>query len=112
MQRQLGQILIDSAYTKEYRYLCTTVSPYNIASIKDKFQLGLSIKALNVVYGFLTRYIMNRDLVEDVNFEGDRVVVSMGATEEQHRLLKSGFIGTEIEPFLNDWNVTYRKFVK
>ena len=95
-----------------YRYICTTVSPYNIASIKDKLELGLSIRALNVKYETLTRYIMMKDLMQETIIEKEGVVVSMGATEEQQRLLNAGYIGTDIHLSDGDWHVTFQKMIQ
>ena len=110
LQRQLGQIVMDTVDSNRYRYMCTTVSPYNIASMKDKFALGLYIVALNVKYETLTRYIMMKDLKVDVQVtEEAPIVLSMGATEEQQRVLKDGWIGTRMEQVEDDWIVYYEK---
>jgi hypothetical protein len=48
----------------EYRYICCTVSPFNIPSIKDKFAQGMMILALKEKYDGLLRYVFLKDLGE------------------------------------------------
>ena len=112
LQRQLGHIIMETVDAHKYRYICTTVSPYNIASIKDKFGLGLSIRALTVKYKTLIRYVMMKELTHEICVEEDSILVSMGATEEQQQLLKTGYIGTRIHASGDDWLVTFNKQVK
>ena len=47
---------------KRYRYLFATVAPFNIASLKDKFALGMHIISLEKKYGNLLRYTLMKDL--------------------------------------------------
>ncbi|GKV69473.1 hypothetical protein NCCP2716_19710 [Sporosarcina sp. NCCP-2716] len=109
-QRQLGHIVMETVDTDRYQYICTTVSPFNIASIKDKLELGMHIKALTVKYGTLTRYVMMKDLTEDPAVEGDEWQdVGMGDNGMQIRLLKEGWTGVSICQKDGDWMVRYRK---
>lgn len=48
----------------EFRYVCCTVAPFNIPSIKDKFAQGMQILALKEKYGRLLRYVFVKDLEE------------------------------------------------
>ena len=47
--------------TKEnskYDYVCCTVAPFNIPSLKDKFSQGMEIAALKEKYGGSMRYVL------------------------------------------------------
>ncbi|WP_432352453.1 GNAT family N-acetyltransferase [Sporosarcina sp. A2] len=110
LQRQLGKIVMDEVDTDRYKFVCTTVAPFNIASIKDKFELGMHIAALNVKYETLTRYIMMKNLVHETCVEdASTFEVDMGDTHQQQELLKQGWIGISIQPCEEGFTVTYRK---
>lgn len=110
LQRQLGKIVMDEVDTDQYKYICTTVAPFNIASIKDKLELGMHIAALSVKYGTLTRYIMMKNLVTGVSVtDEDSIEVGMAETSEQQKLLKAGWIGTSIQSCGEGYTVIYRK---
>ena len=60
-------ILIMQELSKQphtYRYVCCTVSPSNIPSLKDKFSQGMEILAVKEKYNGLLRYIFVKDLEE------------------------------------------------
>ncbi|MDW0110248.1 GNAT family N-acetyltransferase [Sporosarcina aquimarina] len=110
LQRQLGTIVFNEVDTNKYHYICATVAPYNIASIKDKLALGMHIAALSIKYETLTRYIMLKNLKKDVEkAANDTRKVSMGAIDEQQQLLKEGWIGTSIHEDQEGWTVVYQK---
>ena len=62
LQVLLGKVLMKEVDPQRFRYICTTVAPFNIASLKDKFAHGMQIVALKVKYGDLLRYILMKDL--------------------------------------------------
>ncbi|WP_025786263.1 hypothetical protein [Sporosarcina sp. D27] len=110
LQRQLGKIVMEDVDTDQYKYVCATVAPFNIASIKDKFELGMHIAALSVKYETLTRYIMMKNLVDDVSVvNGDSIEVGMGETAKQQELLEAGWIGTSIHEYDEGFVVIYKK---
>ncbi|REB06438.1 GNAT family N-acetyltransferase [Sporosarcina sp. BI001-red] len=112
LQRQLGKIVMEEIDTNQYKFVCTTVAPFNIASIKDKFELGMHIAALSVKYETLTRYIMMKSLVTEVMVSDDTSIeVGMGENEEQQKLLQSGWIGTSIQACEEGYTVVYRKMI-
>ena len=53
-----------SKQTHSYRYVCCTVSPFNIPSLKDKFSQGMEILSVKEKYNGLLRYIFVKDLEE------------------------------------------------
>lgn len=110
LQTTLGTWLLEHVDSDRYRYICTTVAPMNIPSLKDKFALGLHIKALKVKYGSKLRYILCEDLQQPFQAEtSERQVVAMNDTEPQQQLLKDGWIGENIEQKNNEWYVSYIK---
>ncbi|MCZ2260856.1 GNAT family N-acetyltransferase [Sporosarcina sp. G11-34] len=111
LQVLLGKILMDEVDTKRFRYICTTVAPFNIASLKDKFAHGLKIVSLKIKYGDLLRYILMKDLASPVEEGGSSESrnILMANTEEQQQLLGSGWIGTRIEKTNEEWFVRYEK---
>ncbi|MGG0644865.1 GNAT family N-acetyltransferase [Sporosarcina gallistercoris] len=110
LQRQLGKIVMEEVDTEQYTYVCSTVAPFNIASIKDKLELGMHIAALSVKYETLTRYIMMKNLLTEVTVTNDDPIeVGMGETIEQQKLLQAGWIGTSIKVSDGGYTVLYRK---
>ncbi len=110
LQRQLGHSVMETVDTRRYHYICTTVSPFNIASIKDKLELGMHIKALTVKYGSLTRYVMMKDLTKDMpSAHNNWLDVGMEDSETQMRLLQQGWIGVSICQSAGGWMVRYVK---
>ncbi|MCM3757603.1 GNAT family N-acetyltransferase [Sporosarcina aquimarina] len=112
LQRQLGKIVMEEVDADRYKYVCATVAPFNIASIKDKFELGMHIAALSVKYETLTRYIMTKKLAADVSvMSDDSIEVEMGDTSKQQKLLKRGWIGTSIHKGDVGFIVLYKKVI-
>ncbi|MBD7907818.1 GNAT family protein [Sporosarcina gallistercoris] len=110
LQRQLGKVVMEEVDTEQYTYVCSTVAPFNIASIKDKLELGMHIAALRVKYETLTRYIMMKNLATEAAVtNNDPIEVGMGETTEQQKLLQAGWIGTSIQLREEGYTVTYKK---
>ena len=112
LQVLLGEILMDEVDKNRFRYICATVAPFNIASLKDKFAHGLYIVSLKVKYGDLLRYILMKDLsgpLKESSSPESRYTL-MANTEEQQRLLQSGWIGTGIEKTNEKWVVRFEKY--
>ncbi|PIC70562.1 N-acetyltransferase [Sporosarcina sp. P16b] len=110
LQTTLGKWLMEHVERDRYRYICTTVAPFNIPSLKDKFSLGLRIKGLNVKYGNKLRYILFMDLQKPFpKTTSQQKSVLMGNTEQQQKLLKEGWIGEFIEKKESHWYVLYVK---
>ena len=51
LQKTLASLIMNEVDTSRYHYVCATVMPFNIASLKDKFAQGLKIVALKLKYG-------------------------------------------------------------
>ncbi|PIC62666.1 N-acetyltransferase [Sporosarcina sp. P13] len=110
LQTILGKWLMEHVDTERYRYICTTVAPLNIPSLKDKFALGLQVAALKVKYGNKLRYILFKDLEASVQTEAKQEQrLLMSDTEKQRQVLADGWIGQRIEKRDADWYVVYVK---
>ena len=110
LQTILGKWLMEHIESDRYRYICTTVAPQNIPSLKDKFALGLRIKALKVKYGNKLRYILVKDLQETFQRTSSKQQsIPMKDIEQQQQLLKAGWIGERIEQQDGEWYVLYIK---
>ncbi|KXH87064.1 hypothetical protein [Sporosarcina sp. HYO08] len=111
LQQLLGKIIFGEVDPNRYRYICTTVAPYNIASLKDKFAQGMQIVSLKMKYGGKLRYILMKDLMHSSSKKGDQEshLLPMGDTEGQQRLLEDGWFGVAIEQQHGEWIVHYKK---
>ncbi|AXI00579.1 GNAT family N-acetyltransferase [Sporosarcina sp. PTS2304] len=110
LQTTLGKWLMDYVNKDRYHYICATVAPFNIPSLKDKFALGLRIVALKVKYGNKLRYIFLKDLQATTSTEvcqEQRIV--MGDIEQQQHALVAGWVGRQIENIDGEWYVIYVK---
>ena len=111
LQVLLGEIIMQEIDTQKFRYVCTTVAPFNIASLKDKFAHGMEIVALKVKYGDLLRYILMKDLTLHLQEEiTESCEVLMADTAQQQRYLQGGWRGTAIGQVENEWFVRFEKY--
>lgn len=111
LQVLLGEIILDEVDKTKFRYICTTVAPFNIASLKDKFAHGLQIVSLKMKYENMLRYILIKDLwlIQAEASTLESRFISMANTKEQQQLLENGWIGTSIEKRNDNWFVRYEK---
>ena len=109
LQKMMAGWIMKEVDAKDIDWICATVMPYNIASLKDKFAQGMYVYALKLKYGGKLRYVFGKNLHEPRTLGDEQVVVSMGETERQRQLLAEGFVGVSMEPADGDWFVVYRK---
>ncbi|MEQ6854341.1 GNAT family N-acetyltransferase [Lysinibacillus capsici] len=110
LQKTLATVVMENIDLEKYDYVCSTVKPYNIPSLKDKFSQDLVIKGLKIKYVDKLRYIFYKDLRQEVSPTfTEKQVISMGDTTAQQQLLKQGFLGTSMFEENNDWFVVYEK---
>lgn len=108
LQQYLGRLLMKQVDTERFKYVCATVAPFNIASLKDKFSHGLEIVALNEKYGGMLRYTLMKELTKNESGSASESrSIFMGDIEEQQAVLKEGWIGTGIEEIEGEWMVQY-----
>lgn len=113
LQLQMGKIVMGAIDRSRYDYVCSTVAPFNIPSLKDKFVLGLHIVAMSQKYGGKLRYVFMKtfkDEQNDVKSSEERVI-PMSDTATQQRLLNEGFIGVSISTVTDEWHVQYLKIL-
>ena len=109
LQKLMARWIMDEVDLTHYDWICATVMPYNIASLKDKFTQGMYVYALKLKYGGKLRYVFGKDLHSTREFTSASIHVSMGDTEKQQQLLADGFVGVAMEQIAGDWLVEYRK---
>ncbi|MFZ4202506.1 GNAT family N-acetyltransferase [Lysinibacillus sp. NPDC056220] len=109
LQKTLATVVMSNIDVEKYDYVCSTVKPFNIPSLKDKFSQDLVIKGLKIKYVDKLRYIFYKDLRQELPLLTEQQVINMGDTTAQQQLLKQGFIGTSMYEENNDWLVVYEK---
>ena len=109
LQRILGELLMEHVDKDHHRYVFATVAPFNIASLKDKFALGMHIIKLEKKYGNLLRYTLMKNLRDDVKTETLTVMVDMSDVMKQQALLEDGWIGIGLEKDDGAWKVQFQK---
>jgi len=110
LQVLLGEILMQEIDTEKFRYVCTTVAPFNIASLKDKFAHGMEIVALKVKYSDLLRYILVKDLLQTLQEKAiDSCEIPMADTAQQQSYLEDGWRGTAMIQVDDQWVVRFEK---
>lgn len=109
LQKTLAKVIMSQIDPATFDYICTTVMPYNIASLKDKFSQGFYIVALKYTYGEKLRYVFALDLRKEPQYEEETATISMGDVEGQQKLLQEGFVGVAMKQLNEDWVVEYKK---
>ncbi|MGN4447851.1 GNAT family N-acetyltransferase [Bacillus cereus group sp. MYBK79-1] len=110
MQKILATVIMDELQKEDskYDYVCCTVAPFNIPSLKDKFAQGMEIAALKEKYGGSMRYIFVKELREDKERDWTDVkIVPMNDAVGQQALLSDGYRGYEMEKVDEDFVVKF-----
>ncbi|XWN51954.1 GNAT family N-acetyltransferase [Anoxybacillus flavithermus] len=95
-----------------YDYVCCTVAPFNIPSLKDKFAQGMEIAALKEKYGNRLRYIFVKKRTEEKPNWSDFVSLRMGDISGQQALLAEGWRGIAMEHRDGEYWVRFGKKAK
>ena len=110
LQKKMGEMVMAKVDRSRFDYVCATVAPFNIPSLKDKFALGLHIVALKLKYEGKLRYVFMKKLHEeqlvDTSIEGR--LIAMDDNQMQQQTLSEGFIGVSMVNE-NGWFIQYRK---
>ncbi|WP_342558080.1 GNAT family N-acetyltransferase [Metasolibacillus sp. FSL K6-0083] len=107
LQQTLATIVMTQVDMAKYDWVCATVKPYNIASLKDKLVQNIYIRALKYKYGGKLRYVMAKPLHKEQSFTGGELVIAMGDVEAQQQALRDGYIGIAIEKRGEEWFVQF-----
>ncbi|WP_433773605.1 GNAT family N-acetyltransferase [Bacillus wiedmannii] len=100
MQKILANVIMEELQKEDgkYDYVCCTVAPFNIPSLKDKFAQGMKIAALKEKYGGSMRYVFVKELRKDIERDwSDVKSVPMSDAGGQQVLLSEGYRGYEME---------------
>ncbi|CUB54595.1 hypothetical protein BN2127_JRS10_02846 [Bacillus subtilis] len=110
MQKILATVIMDELQKEDskYDYVCCTVAPFNIPSLKDKFAQGMKIAALKEKYGGSMRYVFVKELREDNERDWtDIKSVPMNNAGGQQALLSEGYRGYKMEKVDEDFVVKF-----
>ncbi len=98
---------------KMYTYICSTVAPMNIPSLKDKFNQGMCTVTLKQTYGEKWRYTFTKPLAVSWEFdETEAKVVALDQFSEHIRLLNEGWHGVALNDEEDNFTITYKRRVK
>ncbi|PEI92585.1 N-acetyltransferase [Bacillus pseudomycoides] len=112
MQKILAKVLMEqlTQTDSKYDYVCCTVAPFNIPSLKDKFAQGMEIAALKEKYGGNMRYVFVKELRENEKKERkDIKSIAMSDIAGQQVLLAEGYRGYEMEQHDVEYCVRFGK---
>jgi hypothetical protein len=112
LQQTLAILLMQELNKQEhqYQYVCCTVAPFNIPSLKDKFSQGLEIAALKEKYGGMLRYVFVKDLSEPADRDWNEVItVPMEDTSAQKEAISRGYRGFAMVEEEGIWHIQYGK---
>ncbi|MFP3379081.1 GNAT family N-acetyltransferase [Bacillus sp. SIMBA_069] len=110
MQKILATVIMDELQKEDskYDYVCCTIAPFNIPSLKDKFAQGMEIAALKKKYGGSMRYVFVKELRGDKERNWTDVKsVPMSDAVGQQALLSEGYRGYEMEKVDGDFVVKF-----
>lgn len=95
LQQKLAEVIMEELpkLKERFRYVCCTVAPMNIPSLKDKFSQHMHIGAFKVKYEKMQRYILVKDLENAAPRYTDHKLAKIDDLETQKRLLDEGYVG-------------------
>ena len=112
MQKILAKVIMEqlTQTDSKYDYVCCTVAPFNIPSLKDKFAQGMEIAALKEKYGGSLRYIFVKELRGNEKSERrDIKSIAMSDIAGQQALLAEGYLGYEMGQHDREYCVRFGK---
>ncbi|MDF9554373.1 GNAT family N-acetyltransferase [Bacillus tropicus] len=110
MQKILATVIMNELQKEDskYDYVCCTVAPFNVPSLKDKFAQGMKIAALKEKYGGSMRYVFVKELREDKVRNWTEIEnVLMSDARGQQALLSEGYRGYKMEKTDEDFVVKF-----
>lgn len=113
LQKIMAELIMNEIDKKRhsYSYVCATVAPDNIPSLKDKFSQGMEIRAFVSIYGKKQRYVFAKELKECKNKKVVTKEIYLESTnvKEAKKYLDLSWIGMEL---FEENNTFFIKFVK
>ena len=113
LQQILGKCIMkmwDEIGDTTIRYVCSTVAPSNIPSLKDKFAQHKEILALKEKYGGKLRFIFLKDLTEPYEPNRQWSITEDVSLTDYHRqieLLANGYRGYAFMKDTDDYIIRY-----
>ncbi|MGQ8825233.1 GNAT family N-acetyltransferase [Bacillus sp. NA_146.1] len=110
IQKILATVIMDELQKEDgqYDYVCCTVAPFNIPSLKDKFSQGMEIAALKEKYSGSMRYVFVKELRGSKKRNWTDVKsVPMSDAVVQQALLSNGYRGYGMEKVDGDFVVKF-----
>lgn len=112
LQKILANVIMKQLQQEhsKYDYVCCTVAPFNIPSLKDKFAQGMEITALKEKYNGRLRYVFMKDLRNKEHKVWEETTsLPMNDIARQQKLLLEGFHGYKIENCDKEYFVYFGK---
>lgn len=112
LQKTLASMIMKELLKSDhgFRYVCCTVAPFNIPSLKDKFSQGMRIAALKEKYSGSLRYVFVMDLAETTEQEWkESLYIPMADTAAQQLKLAGGWRGVRMEERNGELHVEYKR---
>lgn len=111
LQQRLAKIIMDQFVPiTNYKYICCTVAPFNIPSMKDKFRQRMQIAALKNKYDNRLRYIFVKNLAEATESDWKNTkLVDLSNIEKQKSLLSDGWRGLDMLKVNDKYKIKFGK---
>ena len=95
LQQKLADVIMKElpSLKQPFRYVCCTVAPMNIPSLKDKFLQEMYISSLTEKYDGMQRYIFVKDLEHPNRQYVDYTTAKLSDLYRQQQLLEKGYLG-------------------
>lgn len=95
LQQKLADVIMKELpnLKQPFRYVCCTVAPMNIPSLKDKFLQDMHISSLTKKYDGMQRYVLVKDLELPRQQYTDYTTAKLDDLDGQQQLLEKGYVG-------------------
>lgn len=111
LQQKMADVIMQELPNLEehFRYICCTVAPMNIPSLKDKFSQHMQIRALKEKYDGKPRYILMKDVQETASHFTHYENARLEDLEKQQQLLAEGYIGIGFHVIKGHYELQFAK---
>lgn len=111
LQQKLAEVIMKELphLEEDFHYVCCTVAPMNIPSLKDKFTQGMHIGALKEKYDGMLRYILVKELKNASPEYTDYQAVKIDDLEKQQEMLVEGYVGIGLQAIKGFHEIQFAK---
>lgn len=96
--------------TLKYHHACVTISPKNLYNLKIVFQLGFVIKKLKIKYVDKLRYILHKNLEQELSFNPKYdILIPSTDIDAQQKALQQGLMGYQVIKNGNQFSILFGK---